>query len=113
MQFLTDAWEAYGLARGLKKYEMSGRKNALYFDLVALPNPNVSFIGIDGNNTYRALMGYRTRKTTRHSASLAFRVERTSGHPPREVTRNVVDHVIRHAGLEEPGDDGMAGIVEA
>jgi hypothetical protein len=34
-------------------------------------------------------------------------------HPPREVTRNGFDHVIRLAGLEEPGDDGMAEVVEA
>jgi hypothetical protein len=63
VQFLKEAWEAYALARGLKKYEMSG-KNAFYFDIDALPNPNVTFVGIDGNKTYRGLMGYRTRKTT-------------------------------------------------
>jgi hypothetical protein len=28
-------------------------------------------------------------------------------HPPREVAGNRFDHVIRLAGLEEPGDNGV------
>ena len=60
---LRDTWEHYALARGLKKFEMAGGRPVFYFDLDALPNPNVSFISIDGTKTHRGLMGYKTRKS--------------------------------------------------
>ena len=67
-ELLREAWEQYALARGLKKHEMAGRRLAFYFDLDSLPNPNVSFLSVDGVNAHRALMGYKTRKsgTLRH-----------------------------------------------
>ena len=34
-------------------------------------------------------------------------------HSPREVAGDRFDHVVRLAGLEEPGDDGVPEIVEA
>src|SRR5438552_9827608 len=34
-------------------------------------------------------------------------------HPPRELAGNRFDHVIRLAGLEEPGDNGVTEVVEA
>ena len=34
-------------------------------------------------------------------------------HPPREVAGDRFDHVVRLAGLEEPGDNGVTEVVEA
>ena len=34
-------------------------------------------------------------------------------HPARQVSGDRFDHVIRLAGLEEPGDDGVPEVVEA
>ncbi len=60
---LREAWEQYTLARGLKKFEMASGRPMFYFDIDALPNPNVSFLSVNGTKTYRGLMGYKTRKS--------------------------------------------------
>lgn len=33
-------------------------------------------------------------------------------HPPREMARDRLDHVVRFAGFEEPGDDRVPQVVE-
>ena len=60
---LREAWEQYALARGLRKSKMAGRRPAFYFDVDALPNPNVSFVSTEGTKAHRGLMGYKTRKS--------------------------------------------------
>ena len=62
---LREAWEQFAVARGLKKFEMARARPVFYFDLDALPNPNASFISIDGTKTHRGLMGYKTLKSGR------------------------------------------------
>ena len=61
-ELLTDAWDRFAVTRGLKKYEMASGRIAYYFDLDALPSPNVAFVGVDGAKTHRGLMGFSTRK---------------------------------------------------
>jgi hypothetical protein len=57
---VADAWEQFALARGLKAKQMANGRNAFYFDAGSLPKENVTFVGVDGEKTYRALRGYRT-----------------------------------------------------
>ena len=57
---LREAWEHSASARGLKKLEMAGGRPVFYFDLETLPDSRVDFVSVDGTNTYRGLMGYKT-----------------------------------------------------
>ena len=60
-QFLTAAWERAATQRGLKLYGMSGNRHTFYFDDAAVPDKKVHFTGVDGERTWRAVIGYKTR----------------------------------------------------
>lgn len=65
--FLRQAWELYASSRKLNAYQMSSNRNAYYFDLTNLPEPEVKFKGVGGRQSRRGLMGYATMtKGKRH-----------------------------------------------
>lgn len=60
-RLLRLAWELTLAERKLPIYELANQVKSLYFPKDLLPNDKAFYIGVDGNRTYRAMVGYSTR----------------------------------------------------
>lgn len=60
-QLLRIAWEQMLEERKLPVYELANKAKCFYFPKNRVPNDKVFFTGVDGDKTYRAMVGYATR----------------------------------------------------
>jgi hypothetical protein len=60
-QLLRVAWEQMLDERKLPVYELANTAKCFYFPKDRVPNDKVFFTGVDGETTYRAMVGYSTR----------------------------------------------------
>jgi hypothetical protein len=60
-QLLRIAWEQMLVERKLPVYELANKAKCFYFPKDRVPNDKVLFTGVDGEKTYRAMVGYSTR----------------------------------------------------
>jgi hypothetical protein len=60
-QILRLAWEQMLDERKLPVYELANKARCFYFPKDRVPSDRVSFTGVDGDRTYRAMVGYSTR----------------------------------------------------
>jgi hypothetical protein len=60
-QLLRVAWEQMLAERKLPVYELANKAKCFYFPKERVPNDKVFFTGVDGERTYRAMVGYATR----------------------------------------------------
>ena len=60
-QLLRLAWEQMLEERKLPVYELANKAKCFYFPKNRVPNDKVFFTGVDGERTYRAMVGYSTR----------------------------------------------------
>ena len=60
-QILRIAWEQMLEERKLPVYELANKAKCFYFPKNRVPNDKVFFTGVDGERTYRAMVGYATR----------------------------------------------------
>lgn len=60
-QLLRLAWEQMLDERKLPVYELANKARCFYFPKDRVPNDKVFFTGVDGEKTYRAMVGYSTR----------------------------------------------------
>jgi hypothetical protein len=60
-QLLRVAWEQMLAERKLPVYELANKAKCFYFLKDRVPNDKVFFTGVDGEKTYRAMVGYSTR----------------------------------------------------
>jgi hypothetical protein len=60
-QLLRLAWEQMLDERKLPVYELANKAKCFYFPKDRVPNDKVFFTGVDGERTYRAMVGYSTR----------------------------------------------------
>jgi hypothetical protein len=60
-QLLRLAWEQMLAERSLPVYELANKAKCFYFPKDRVPNDKVFFTGVDGERTYRAMVGYSTR----------------------------------------------------
>jgi hypothetical protein len=60
-QLLRVAWEQMLAQRKLPVYELANKSRCFYFPKNRVPGDKVSFIGVDGEKTYRAMVGFSTR----------------------------------------------------
>ena len=65
-QLLRVAWEQMLAERKLPVYELANKAQCFYFPKDRVPNDKVFYTGVDGERTYRAMVGYssRTNPTT-------------------------------------------------
>lgn len=61
--FLSNAWEAFATAQGLRTYDMSGHRRAFYFGQPTLPDWKVYFTGVAGTRAHRSTIGFKTLGT--------------------------------------------------
>jgi hypothetical protein len=57
-RLLRDCWERWIASTGLSMYTLSSKSNCYFFKKGAEPNFEIPFTGVDGNKTYRAVVGY-------------------------------------------------------
>lgn len=60
-QILRTAWEQMLEERKLPVHELANKAKCFYFPKNRVPNDKVFFTGVDGERTYRAMVGYATR----------------------------------------------------
>jgi hypothetical protein len=60
-QLLRLGWEQMLAERNLPTYELANKAKCFYFPKNRVPNDRVFFTGVDGANTYRAMVGFSTR----------------------------------------------------
>ena len=60
-QLLRLAWEQMLDERRLPVYELANKAKCFYFPKNRVPNDKVFFTGVDGERTYRAMVGFSTR----------------------------------------------------
>jgi hypothetical protein len=60
-QILRLAWEQMLDERKLPVYELANKARCFYFPKDRVPSDRVFFTGVDGDRTYRAMVGYSTR----------------------------------------------------
>jgi TIR domain len=60
-QLLRIAWEQMLAERKLPVYELANKVKCFYFPKDRVPNDKFFFTGVDGDRTYRAMVGYSTR----------------------------------------------------
>ena len=60
-QLLRVAWEQMLAERMLPVYELANKAKCFYFPKNRVPNDKVFFTGVDGERTYRAMVGFSTR----------------------------------------------------
>ena len=60
-QLLRVAWDQMLAERKLPVYELANKAKCFYFSKDRVPNDKVFFTGVDGERTYRAMVGYSTR----------------------------------------------------
>jgi hypothetical protein len=60
-QLLRIAWEQMLVERKLPVYELANKTKCFYLSKDRIPNDKVFFTGVDGERTYRAMVGYSTR----------------------------------------------------
>jgi len=60
-QLLRLAWEQMLDERKLPNHELANRAKCFYFPKDRVPNDKVFFTGVDGDRTYRAMVGFSTR----------------------------------------------------
>ena len=60
-QLLRLAWEQMLAERKLPAYELANNAKCFYFPKERVPGDKVSFTGVDGERTYRAMVGFSTR----------------------------------------------------
>jgi hypothetical protein len=60
-QLLRVAWEQMLGERKLPVHELANKLKCFYFPKDRVPNDKVFFMGVDGERTYRAMVGYATR----------------------------------------------------
>ena len=60
-RLLRLAWEHIPAERNLPVYEVANKAKCFYFPKGWVPDDKVFFRGVDGNRTYRAMVGYSTR----------------------------------------------------
>jgi len=60
-QLLRMAWERMLEERKLPVYELANKAKCFYFPKNRVPNDKVFFTGVDGERTYRAMVGFSTR----------------------------------------------------
>jgi hypothetical protein len=60
-QLLRVAWEQMLAERKLPVYELANKAKCFYFPKDRVANDKVFFTGVDGERTYRAMVGYSTR----------------------------------------------------
>lgn len=60
-QLLRLAWEQMLAERKLPIYELANKAKCFYFPKDRVPNDKVFFTGVDGDRTYRAMVGFSTR----------------------------------------------------
>jgi hypothetical protein len=60
-QLLRIAWEQMLDERKLPVYELANKAKCFYFPKDRVPNDKVFFTGVDGERTYRAMVGFSTR----------------------------------------------------
>jgi hypothetical protein len=60
-QLLRIAWEQMLAERKLPTYELANRLKCFYFPKNRVPSDKVFFTGVDGERTYRAMVGFSTR----------------------------------------------------
>ena len=61
-QLLRVAWEQMLEERKLPVYELANKLKCFYFPKDRVPNDKVFFTGVDGERTYRAMVGYATSR---------------------------------------------------
>ena len=61
VRMLRLAWELTIGERKLPMYELANQIKCFYFPKNLLPSDKAYYIGVDGNRTYRAMVGYSTR----------------------------------------------------
>ena len=60
-QLLRLAWDQMLAERKLPVYELANKAKCFYFPKDRVPNDKVFFTGVDGDRTYRAIVGFSTR----------------------------------------------------
>lgn len=60
-QLLRLAWEQMLAERKLPVYELANKSSCFYFTKERIPGDKVFFTGVDGERTYRAMVGFSTR----------------------------------------------------
>lgn len=60
-QLLRIAWEQMLAERKLPVYQLANNVKCFYFPKNRVPNDKVFFTGVDGEKTYRAMVGFSTR----------------------------------------------------
>ena len=60
-QLLRHAWEHMLAERALPVYELANKAKCFYFPKERVPGDKVFFTGVDGERTYRAMVGFSTR----------------------------------------------------
>jgi TIR domain-containing protein len=69
-QLLRLAWEQMLDERKLPVYELANKAKCFYFSKDRVPNDKVFFPGVEGDRTYRAMVGYSTRTNPTTGVSL-------------------------------------------
>ncbi len=68
-QLLRLAWEQALNERKLPVYELANEVKSFYFPLKFVPGDRLYFQGVDGKQSYRAMVGYSTRKNPKTGTS--------------------------------------------
>jgi hypothetical protein len=69
-QLLRMAWDQMLEERKLPVYELANKAKCFYFPKNRVPNDKVFFTGVDGERTYRAMVGFSTRTNTTTGVSV-------------------------------------------
>lgn len=59
---LRQGFQRFALSRGLREYEMTGRRRFFWFPENLVENDRISFRGLDGVNTWKAVVGFKSLK---------------------------------------------------
>ena len=109
-QLLRLAWEQMLDERKLPVYELANKAKCFYFPKDRVPNDKVFFTGVDGERTYRAMVGYSTRTNPTTGVSvkrlLALRRAGAAAGPSHarlyfQIARPVYERRHHHLGEQE------------
>jgi hypothetical protein len=101
-RLLRLAWELTLTERKLPIYELANQVKSFYFPKDLLPSDKAYYIGVDGNRTYRAMVGYSTRfnPTTRISKKRYWHF----GLEARPMVHPTIAYVMKpHVGFTSDG----------
>lgn len=101
-RLLRLAWEFTLAERKLPIYELANQVKSFYFPKDLLPSDKAYYIGVDGNRTYRAMVGYSTR--TNPTTGISKKRYWHFGLEARPMVHPTLAYVIKpHVGFTSDG----------